>query len=313
MTGGLRAARRGLALLAVVWLGVAVSGAESAGGSSVLGGGGGAVDRGAVLGRAPQWPFRGIVAHWIGEDGRGGLEYWSGVTGEVVRVGLGRGLGDLDCLQPVRVGDGSVRVEAQDHRGVLASYGVPWGDEAYPLFPGRGIGGHRSSGEGMLGSYLQGRLEVSTAVEGFGLVRVASPEAEAIYEPVGTRREGVGLVLGAVPAHVLSEEEIRESQAGAPEFGLVGTDGFHYALGVYPPEPRCAADAGYLVAGDTGEVLACAKDYGAPLRGAAFVLPEGSRGILERFALPEPVAAGECGPFDLGALAPRPPQGGAQR
>ena len=300
-------------MLAVVWLGVAMSGVGSAVGSPVSGGGGGAVDSEAALGRAPQWPFRGIVTYREGGDGRGRLEYWSSVTGEVVRVGLGPGFGDSDCLQPVRVGDGSVRVEGLDHVGGLASYGVPWGDEAYPLFPGRGIGGHRSSGEGVLGSYLQGRLEVSTAVDGFGLVRVASPEAEAVYEPVGTWREGVGLVLGTVPVQVLSEEELRESRAWVPEFRLIGTDGFHYALGVYPGEPRCPEGAGYLVAGDTGEVLACAKDYGAPLRGAAFVLPEGVRGILERFALPEPVAAGECGPFDLAALAPRPQEGGAHR
>ena len=258
-----------------------------------------AQDAAAGVGPAPEWPFRGIVAHRV-LNGANVLEYWDSSTGEVNRVRLGP-VDEVDgCLWPIGASAESVRLEA---RGTFhfVRYGVPWGDEAYPLFVGLENG---SASSGVLGADLEGRLEVSSVR---GLAHVVTPGREAYYLPAGNILEGVGLELSAAPTDALSstdalsEEELWERQWEA-ELGLIGSDGFYYGIGAVAQEPRCAGSKGFVVAGDTGEVVACTSGYGAPLRGAAFVLPEGSKDVLGEFALPQPVAVGECEPFELEAL-----------
>ena len=167
-----------------------------------------------------------------------------------------------------------------------------------------------------MGSYLEGKLKVSS-VKSVGpfLLRVASPDNEAIYDLTGELGWEAGLAWAEAPTEPPSEEELIEWYTYTPAVGLIGTDGSYYGIGLYYSEPAsCPRDNGFLVAGDTGEVLACGwgggdrqhGSAGLPMGGAAFVLPEGSQGMLERFAVPQPVSADQCNPFDLDALPAAP-------
>ena len=252
----------------------------------------GAVDR---FGAAPVWPFRGIVAHGV-VDGDNVLEYWSSETGEVSRVRLGP---VHLCILPLAASGELVAASAWGIDGTWVRYRVPWGDFAYPV-----VGGFRNRADGaeVLGrlSLFRGRLDVVPVED---VMRVATPRGEAFYRTWSDL--GIGLEAVDAPAGNLSDHELQEAEMWWPGFGPIGSDGFYYGIGAFWNEPACPAEDGFVVAGDTGEVVACSSGVGAALSGAAFVVPEGSQESLETFALPQPIAMGECASFDLERLRPR--------
>ena len=232
------------------------------------------------MGASPVWPFRGVV-----NDGGGGvLEYWDAGTGAVSRVRIGTSHG---CPNPVVGNEEYVEVG-----GWPAGVGgdvilrVPWGDEAYPYLAwSEDVPRRYFKQTGDVG------VEVSTVAEGF---RVATAEGEAFYR----RTDDGGLRLVRTGG---SLEEHLEAVGVAPgedyEFFwhyrvyFDGTDGSHYGLRFVHPEPNCQWEEGFIVAGDTGEVVVC----GLGLGGALLMLPEGAPRAVERFALPR---WGDCDPSE---------------
>ena len=222
------------------------------------------------VGAAPAWPFRGVVNY-----GGNVLEYWDAETGAVSAVWLG---GPHGCPSPVVGNEEYVELASWDlggGRDVILR--VPWGDEAYPYLawsedvPQRYFNQARDVG-----------VEVSTVAAGF---RVATAVGEAYYD----RTDDGGLRLLRTGGSL--EEHLEASGVESDEdfefgwhyvVGLDGTDGFHYGFRLGFPEPNCPWEEGFIVAGDTGEVVACGLGRG----GAWLVLPEGAPRVVERFALP---------------------------
>ena len=249
---------------------------------------------GAPVGVAPEWPFRGLV-HDGGESEYGYvLEYWDAETGAVSAVQLG---GPQGCRTPVVGNDEYVELQRWDAGGVgVAILRVPWGDEAYPYFawsedvPRRYFKQARDVG-----------VEVSTVAAGF---RVVTAVGEAYYH----RPDDGGLHLlrtgGSLEEHL---EVVGVAPDDDYDYGwhyrvhLDGTDGLHYGFRLVHPEPNCAWEEGFIVAGDTGEVVACGLGRG----GAWLVLPEGASRIVERFALPLGVDCDRSGDWylDLGGVS----------
>ena len=235
---------------------------------------------GASAGRAPEWPFRGVVNY-----GGNVLEYWNAESGARIEVPLG---GGLSCPSPVVGNEEYMEVygwpAGGDRDAILR---VPWGDEAYPYFawsedvPRRYFKQVRDVG-----------VEVSTVAAGF---RVTAAEGEAFYRRSGDYEE-LRLVRtgGSLGEHL---EAVGVEPDEDFEFGwhyrvlLDGTDGFHYGFRLVHPEPNCQWEEGFIVAGDTGEVVACGLGRG----GAWLVLPEGAPLAVERFALPR---WGDCDPSE---------------
>ena len=225
---------------------------------------------GASAGRAPEWPFRGVVNH-----GGDVLEYWDAETGTLSGVRLG---GPQGCPSPVVGNEDYVELawwSLGGGRDVILR--VPWGDEAYPYFaksqdvPRRYLRQARELG-----------VEVSVVAAGF---RVTTAGGEAYYD----RADEGGLRLLRTGGSL--EEHLEASGVESDEdfefgwhyvVGLDGTDGFHYGFRLVHPEPNCQREEGFIVAGDTGEVVACGLGRG----GAWLVLPEGAPRVVERFALP---------------------------
>ena len=226
---------------------------------------------GEVIGPAPAWPFRGIV-----NIGPGVLQYWNTDTGELTEVRLGT----LPyCPSVPAVTDSHVLVSAFTLDGPWVDYSVPWGDEAYPQFaPVEGTVFPRQ----VSSSFLTGKLEVSFAAE---RLRVATPEREAYYltHPGGP----VGLAL----SDAASGREHEDDDIWGDVVELDGTDGYHYGFRIVHAEPACQAEDFFIVAGDTGKVVACGWSYGG---GATLVMPPGFPGLVDRFELPLPVGGDEC-------------------
>ena len=229
------------------------------------------LEGGVPVGAAPVWPFRGLVHY-----GWNVLEYWDAEAGARSQVRLGHPWG---CPFPVKGNEEYVEVAswpAGGGRDVILR--VPWGDEAYPYFA--------RSEDVPLRIFKQTRdlgVEVSVVPEGF---RVATAEGEAYYRRSGDYASPRLVRTGGSLAEHL--EAVGVDPGEGYEFfwhygvELDGTDGFHYGFRLVHPEPNCPDEEGFIVAGDTGEVVACGLGRG----GAWLVLPEGSQPVLARFALP---------------------------
>lgn len=232
---------------------------------------GAASEDGGYMGVAPAWPFRGVV-HYGGRV----LEYRSAESGEVRRVWIG---GPHGCPSPVAGNEEYVEVSGwAPGGGPDVILRVPWGDEAYPYFawsedvPGRYFKRARDVG-----------VEVSAVPGGF---RVATAEREAYYhrpDDGGPRLVRTGGSLGQhlEAVGVESEKDFDFGWHYLVQFD--GTDGFHYGFRLVHPEPNCRWEEGFIVAGDTGEVVVCGLGRG----GAWLVLPEGSPRSVERYMLPQ--------------------------
>ena len=156
---------------------------------------------------------------------------------------------------------------------------VPWGDEAYPYFAW--------SEDVPRWYFKQTRdvgVEVSTVAEGF---RVATAAGEAYYRRPTGGKQRLARTGGSLEEHL---EAVGLEPGEDYEYGwhyrvyLDGTDGFHYGFRLVYPEPNCPWEESFIVAGDTGEVVAC----GAARGGVLLMLPEGASPVVERFALPRP-------------------------
>ena len=264
---------------------------------------------GAVSRQAPEWPFRGVVQYWASKaTGHNVLRYWSTGTGEINEVRLG----PLTwCNTYPGVSQGSVAVGSWGGP-FNVGYSIPWGDEAYPVLfsaPGDSMHTGETPEPGVDKTFLEGKLDLSREQ---GVIHLATPSQSAHY----AHDQQVPGHLVAVDEPEVEEtggsgEERDEDDMYGPGFGLIGTDGFYYALGIYWPEPACPGDEGFLVAGDTGEVVACGYTIGPALGGLAFVLPEGSPRLLEEFALPDAETSRSCEGLNVENLpVPRPVLGG---
>ena len=250
-----------------------------------------------------------MVQYWASKaTGHNVLRYWSTGTGEINEVRLG----PLTwCNTYPGVSQGSVAVGSWGGP-FNVGYSIPWGDEAYPVLfsaPGDSMHTGETPEPGVDKTFLEGKLDLSREQ---GVIHLATPSQSAHY----AHDEQVPGHLVAVDEPEVEEtggsgEERDEDDMYGPGFGLIGTDGFYYALGIYWPEPACPGDEGFLVAGDTGEVVACGYTIGPALGGLAFVLPEGSPRLLEEFALPDAETSRSCEGLNLENLpVPRPVLGG---
>ena len=274
---------------------------------------------------APEWPFRGVVNYVSrrvvneGVLGHPGWYYWSADTGEWDRDFLQ--FWDVESarlyevpMSPTLAGCYSLPlihddyVELQGYSMVSSSgftvLRVPWGDDAYPhLVTTETV----SNPYGGFGPFLDGDLELSYSGD---RLRVATAAGEAFYAtwwsdayPPDAPRAGSGdrglFVSDAGSGEALSAEE----EMWAPVAGFDGSDGRHYGLSVVYSEPACVAEDSYVVAGDTGEVVACGSRYGG---GPRLFEPEGSRQWRRVLALPQSTVGMDCDkPLDLRVLAAR--------
>ncbi|MDE0268608.1 MAG: hypothetical protein OXI96_06185 [Acidimicrobiaceae bacterium] len=233
------------------------------------------------------------------------LQYWHTDTGEITEVRLGPLLGCELQIVPfgsaVVVYDSSGMLDPSPFFGFV-QYGVPWGDEAYPLVRGVGVGSGMDSDErSVQQSFLLGKLAVSSVGE---LLRVSTPQQDAYYDTYVNAR--IGLMLADAP-HISELEPENDGESWFwPSADVIGTDGFYYGVGEIYNEPAwCPGAYGFVVAGDTGEVVACGSFRGLDsvgLGGVAFVLPEGSPGFVDSFAVPQGVPPGGCKNLDLETL-----------
>ena len=224
--------------------------------------------QGASVGVAPTWPFRGVV-----NLGGHRLEYWDAETGDVSEVRLGNPTG---CPRPVVGNEDYVEMgywPAGGGRYVILR--VPWGDEAYPYFA--------LSEDVQRRWFKQTRdvgVEVSSVVGGF---RVSTPDEEAYYRISDDWEPRLVRTGGSLEEHAAAGS-LELDPAWQSHFRFDGTDGYHYGFRAIHSEPNCQQEEGFIVAGDTGEVVACGWMRG----GALLVLPEGAPRGVERFALPQP-------------------------
>ena len=302
--------------------GLSVGHVGESGASGVVWSGHERLDGDAVHDRsvAPEWPFRGVVNYVsrrvVSDDASGdlGWRYWSADTGEWDRdflqfwdvesgrlheVPMGRTL--PACYTFPLVYDDYV--ELQTWEDVV--FRVPWGDDAYPhLVTTETVsdpyGGH--------GPFLDGDLELSYSDE---RLRVATAAGEAFYAtwwsdayPLDAPRAGSGdkgLFVSDADSGEAMHPEDEMHWASVAEFD--GSDGRHYGLSVNRAEPACWAEDSYIVAGDTGEVVACGSRYGG---GPRLFEPEGSRQRPRVLALPQSTVGMDCDePLDLRVLAAR--------
>lgn len=223
------------------------------------------------MGVAPMWPFRGVV-HYGGDV----LEYWDAENGGLSAVRLG---GRHGCPNPLAGNEDYVEVAWWDPGSpAIAIMRVPWGDEAYPYFAW--------SEDVPKWYFKQTRdlgVEVSVVPKGF---RVATVEGEAYYRRSGDHASPRLLRTGGSLGEHLEAVDVDPDEDYKYFWHYYvdddGTDGFHYGFRLVHPEPNCQWEEGFIVAGDTGEVVACGLERG----GVLLVLPEGSRPVLEGFALP---------------------------
>ena len=270
--------RRGV----LVWGAVAASAAALCVGAAGAAGSAG----GASVGVAPVWPFRGVV-----NGGGDVLEYWDAETGALSEVRLGNQPG---CPSPVVGNEDYVELESWSGGGgrdVILR--VPWGDEAYPYFalsedvPRRFFKQSRDVG-----------VDVSTVLGGF---RVVTAAGEAYYRISDDWEPRLVRTGGSLEEHAAAVGDGIDP-GWEPFFYFDGTDGYHYGFRAVHPEPNCQQEEGFIVAGDTGEVVVCGWMRG----GALLVLPQGAPRVVERFALPQPggcTRSAQSWGFQLGGLS----------
>ena len=155
------------------------------------------------------------------------------------------------------------------------------------------------------GPFLDGDLQLSYSGD---RLRVATAAGEAFYVTSssdayasGTNQSGsgdTGLFLSdAGPDSANSADE----GMWDPIAEFDGSDGRHYGLSVIYAEPACVAEDSYIVAGDTGDVVACGWRYGG---GPRLTEPEGSQQRSGVLALPQATVGIDCDkPLDLRDLA----------
>lgn len=272
---------------------------------------------------APGWPFRGVlnyVSHRVmGESvsGRSSWHYWSADTGEWDRDFLQYWDVESETLYEVPMGptipgcagtplvyDGYVEFHSFNSNSYLnwTVLRVPWGDDAYPhLVRTETV----SQPYGGFGPFLDGDLHLSYSGD---RLRVATAAGEAFYftsssdaYPSGTNQTGsgeTGLFLSdAGPENADSADE----GMWDPIAEFDGSDGRHYGFSVIHAEPACVAEDSFIVAGDTGEVVACGWRYGG---GPRLTEPEGSQPRSGVLALPQATVGIDCDkPPDLRDLA----------
>ena len=112
---------------------------------------------------------------------------------------------------------------------------------------------------------------------------------------------GIELELGEPPPNPVDYSQFSSSDdpyehddynewlRGAPKARFDGTDGYHYGFTIIFPSweagPGVSQPWSFVVAGDTGEVIACRKMDGAA--GPLLVKPEDWPGLIDRFVPPE--------------------------
>ncbi|MDE0268622.1 MAG: hypothetical protein OXI96_06255 [Acidimicrobiaceae bacterium] len=228
---------------------------------------------------APVWPFRGIVSYH-----RGQLQYWNTETGNLrtVRLEWEACTGQPNANEEyVEIG-----IWANLFETILR---VPWGDEAYPYFGWPEIEDTRSrqvsvGDETISADFVNGWLHIATS------------QQERYYRD--NLQEFAPLV--STPQELPVAPDWDTDGIMNPVVVLDGTDGFHYGWRIIHAEPTCPWEDGFIVAGDTGEVVACGWARG----GALLINPEGSPSLVDNFVVPKLATSEQCtnGPLDISHL-----------
>lgn len=168
------------------------------------------------------------------------LQYWNTDTGEVSEVLLGPlpgcGISPVVSDKLVELGSWSPNYHNVMSDGPVR-YVVPWGDEAYPVLnvPGYGDDIPVTAGRPVVNqTVFDGRLEASYVgelLDGAFVLRVATPQQEAYYNPGYDPSSGTGSgywsMFDEVPLRGVHTED---SYDEGPWVAAVGTDGFHFSL-----------------------------------------------------------------------------------
>ncbi|MDE0268597.1 MAG: hypothetical protein OXI96_06130 [Acidimicrobiaceae bacterium] len=246
---------------------------------------------------APHWPFRGIVnaGLWRFDVGYV-LQYRDTETGCVSEIQLGGSMGY--CISQPLATEEHVELDAftsdMTTRVILR---IPWGDEAYPQMSLSERVVDYSGSDPYFRSVSLGEEEIKVELVE-GRFRVLASGAEGYYGNSFFGLYPEGGSAAEWPQHP-SDDWAR------PVVQMIGTDNFHYGLHVIFAEPACPERAGFIIAGDTGEVVACWRsNHGG---GALLIVPEGAPTLVDRVALPQPVTSRQCDqPLDISTL--RTPQ-----
>lgn len=260
---------------------------------------------------APRPPFRGVLNYVSrrvvggGVTGRASWHYWDAGTGEWGRDFLQYWDVESETLYEVPMGptiagcagtplsyDGYVEFDILNWSGSQTILRVPWGDDAYPHLVSTEA---RYQPYGGSGPFMGGRLHLSYTDD---RLRVATPAGEAFYATRSDTDPSTPPVTG------LFHSDAGTADAGSADEGMWspvaefdGSDGRHYGISVIYAEPACTAEDSYIVAADTGEVVACGWRYGG---GPRLTEPEGSQRRSEVLAVPQATTDMDCeDPLDL--------------
>ena len=253
-----------------------------------------------VIGR-PSWHY------WNAETGawdRDFLQYWDVESETLQEVPMGPTI--AGCAGTPLAYDGYVEFYTFNWNGSQTILRVPWGDDAYP---------HLVSTEaaqqpyGGFGPYMGGDLHLSYSAD---RLRVATGAGEAFYATSSDVDPSAPAVTGLIHSDAgTGDVGSADERMWSPVAEFDGSDGRHYGLSVIHAEPACVAEDSYIVASNTGEVVACGRRNGGGPRLTGY---EGSqqRAIL---ALPQATVGIDCEePLDLrdlvglnGAAAPDTP------
>jgi len=264
---------------------------------------------------APGGPFRGVLNyvsrrvagegitgrsswhHWnagTGEWDRDFLQYWDVESGTLYEVPMGPTI--AGCAgTPLSYGS-YVEFDVLNWSGSQTILRVPWGDDAYPHLVSTEAGYQPYGGSG---PFMGGLLHLSHSGD---RLRVATPSGEAFYATRSDADPSTPPVTGLFRSDAgTADAGSADESMWSPVAEFDGSDGRHYGISVIYAEPACTAEDSYIVAADTGEVVACGWRHGG---GPRLTEPEGSQRRSEVLALPQATADMDCeAPLDLRDLA----------
>ena len=237
--------------------------------------------------QAPSWPFDGII-----NSRRTSLQFWDVNSGALNEVSLGTAA-QWDCYFDPLVAEDHVEIRIL---GGYITYLVPWGDLAYPSFVPSETEFVRSSLQ-----QLPNGQELEVMYTPSELLRVRVGESVGYYEVLSNELVRIDRHIAEQRQSTMAEDDL---MAWVPLAFVSGTDGYHYGFRILFREPACPAEMGFVVAIDTGEIVACGSIPMGGLGGPVLVSADGSDYTLDRAALPDPGNSAPCVSYlDLNELS----------
>ncbi|WP_420437983.1 hypothetical protein [Candidatus Poriferisodalis sp.] len=257
-------------------------------------------------GTAPEWPFVGVVGlQYDPERESGVFVFLDSEAGALSEVGLDQRLWQTYCPYEFSANRNRVFYSLDAFGDHSLEFVVPWGDDAYPVFPSeRFVDFHAPAEDQSDDDGHTGNLDAEMR---YGVLRVDNSTEVAYYWlpfDFDTKGHGLALVDPQEGEQRFETEPDDEERIWGTRGRELGAAGFYYGLEVRYSEPACQDEDAFVFDGRTGELVACFHSLGGP--SPVFVGPSS----LDTVELPKPFSDKVCDGFDLGKLDPNgAPQG----